>query len=240
MHWEPTKARRFSSLLLTPARVVVGIGAGLAIVTGFMPWADGMAPAFRGIEPVFFSGLGGAGDGVVMVLVAAAAAGLTLHHSPATSRIRLLRAAPAVLVLLEAFTWLNGHRAALEAIVAWERGGGTGQIAPGLWLAGLGILLQAAGTLWLLPEVIRWRRRHDDPSDLMQVGPREVAEVLAGIAGVFVGGAFGIALAISLTGPMLVGAIALGAVFGGLVGAYAGAWVARVAADRLAERKTGA
>jgi hypothetical protein len=237
MRWEPTRARRFSSLMLTPARVVVGTGAAIAVVAGFMPWAEGMAPAFRGVEPVFFSGLGGSGDGVVLVLVSAATGILTLHHTPATSRIRALRAAPAVLVLLAAFTWVNGYRAALEEIAAWERRGGTGQIALGLWLAAAGILLQAAGTLWLLPEVIRWRRRGDDPSDLMEVGPRQVAEVILGIVGVVVGGAIGVVIAVAITGPMLVGAIALGAVFGGLLGAYGGSWVARAAADLLAARR---
>ena len=237
MQWEPTKGRRFSSLLLTPARVVVGIGAGIAVIAGFMPWAEGTAPAFRGMEPVFFSGLGGSGDGVVLVIVSAITGLLTLHRTPATSRIRSLRAAPAVLVLLAAFTWINGYRASLAEIAAWERRGGTGQIALGLWLAALGILLQAAGTLWLLPEVIRWKRRHDDPSDLMEVGPRQVAEVLLGLAGVFVGGAIGILVAVAITGPMLVGAIALGATLGGLLGAYGGSWAARAAADWLAERR---
>lgn len=239
MHWEPTKAPRFSSMLLTPARVVVGIGSAMALVTGFMPWAEGIAPGFRGMEPVFFSGLGGSGDGIVLVIVAAGIGILTLHRTPATSRIRSIRAAPAVLVVLAIVTWLNGHRAALAEIAGWERRGGTGQVAPGLWIAALGIGLMAAGTLWLLPEVIRWRRHGDDPSDLMEVGPRQVAEVILGLAGVFVGAALGIVAAVAITGPTLVGAIALGAVFGGLLGAYGGSWVAHEAADRLAARRTG-
>jgi hypothetical protein len=237
MRWQPTRGSRFASWLLTPARVVVGVGAAMAVVAGLMPWAEGTAPGFRGMQPVFFSGLGGSGDGVVLVLVAAAAGLLTLHRTPATSRIRSLRAAPAVLVVLAAFTWLNGQRAATEEIEAWERRGGTGQIAPGLWLAGLGILLAAAGTLWLLPEVIRWRRRSDDPSDLMEVGPRHFAEAVLGVAGVVVGGAAGILVAVAITGPVLVGAIALGAVTGGLLGAYGGSWLARELADRLAARR---
>jgi len=237
MNWTPTKGKRFSSWVLTPARVVVGVGAAMSVITGFMPWAEGTAPGFRGFEPVFFSGLGGSGDGVVLILVSAGVGLLTLHHTPATSRIRSVRAAPAALVMLAVFTWINGYRASLEAIEAWELRGGSGQIAPGLSLAALGIALQAAGTLWLLPEVLRWRRRSDDPSDLMEVGPRQVAEVVLGIVGVFVGGAVGIVVAAAITGPLLVGAIALGAVSGGLLGAYAGSWVAREAADRLAARR---
>jgi hypothetical protein len=239
MNWQPTKGRRFASWVLTPARVTVGVGATMALVAGAMPWAEGSAPGLRGFEPVFFSGLGGSGDGVVLILVSAGVGLLTLHHTPATSRIRSVRLAPAVLVLLAVFTWINGYRASLDAIDSWETRGGSGQIAPGLYLAALGIALQAAGTLWLLPEVVRWRRRSDDPSDLMEVGPRQVAEVVLGIAGVLVGGAFGIAVAAAITGPMLVGAIALGAVFGGLLGAYAGSWVAREAADRIGTGRGG-
>ena len=43
----------------------------------------------------------------------------------------------------------------------------------------------------------------------------------------------GIEVGISLTGPTLIGTIALGAVFGGLAGAYAGAWLGRTLVDRL-------
>jgi hypothetical protein len=236
MRWEPVKARRFSSLLATPARVVVAAGAAIAMAAGLLPWAEGVAPARRGFEPVFFSGLGGAGDGVMLILVAFGAGALTLHRTPATSRIRTVRLMPAVFVILATTTWLNGHRGAVEAIGAWEVRGGSGQIAPGLWLAGLGILLMAAGTIWLLPEVVRWRRQDDDPAELVTVGPRQVAEVVAGIVGTFLGGVAGIAVALSLTGPTLVGTIALGAVFGGLAGAYAGSWLVRVAAERLAAR----
>ena len=237
MRWEPVKARRFSSLLLTPARVLVAVGAAISMVAGLLPWAEGMAPAHRGFEPVFFSGLGGAGDGVMLILVAFGAGALTLHRTPALSRVRTVRLMPAILLVLAATTWLNGHRGALEEIGAWEVRGGSGQLAPGLWLAGLGILMMACGTLWLLPEVVRWQRRSDDPADLVTVGPRLVAEVVAGVAGTFLGGVAGIALGLSLTGPTLVGTIALGAVFGGLVGAYVGSWLVRVAAERLAARK---
>jgi hypothetical protein len=232
MRWQPTRGRRFASLLLTPARVVVGIGAALAMVAGFMPWAEGSAPGHRAMEPVFFSGLGGAGDGFVLVLVSAGVLGLTLHRTPAMSRVRTVRLAPALFVLLAAASWVNGYRAALAEIEAWARRGGSGGPSAGLWLAALGIVLMAAGTLWLLPEAIRWQRRHDDPADLVEVGPRQVAEVVAGLLGVLLGGAAGVAAALALTGPTLVGTIAIGAVFGGLLGAYGGAWVVRALAGR--------
>ncbi len=75
--------------------------------------------------------------------------------------------------------------------------------------------------------MIRWRREADDPSDVVTVGLRDVAEVGGGIAGVLVGGWAGIVGAIALPGPTIVGSIALGAIFGGLLGAYAGSWAGR-------------
>jgi hypothetical protein len=233
MHWQPSRGRRFASFLFTPARTVVGIGSLMAVIAGFMPWAQGHAPGHSGFEDVFFSGLGGQGDGVVLILVSAGAGLLTVHRTPATSRVRSIRLLPTLFVVLAALTWINGLRGSLAEIAAWERRGGTGGIAPGLWLAGIGIVLMAAGTLVLLPEVLRWRRRPDDPVDLGRPGVRELAEIVGGGIGVLVGAALGIQLGISLTGPTLIGTIALGAVFGGLAGAYAGAWLGRTVVDRL-------
>jgi hypothetical protein len=233
MRWQPSRGGRFAWLLLTPARTVVGIGSLMAVIAGFMPWAAGRAPAHSGFEEVFFSGLAGQGDGVVLILVSAGAGLLTIHRTPATSRVRMIRLLPAIFVVLAALTWVNGLRASLLEIAAWERRGGTGAIAPGLWLAAAGIVLMAAGTVVLLPDVVRWRRRPDDPEDLGRPGLREVAELAGGGIGVFVGAALGIELAISLTGPTLVGTIALGAVFGGMAGAYGGAWLGRSLVDRL-------
>ncbi len=239
MRWEPTRGRRFDSLLLTPTRIVVGIGAAAAMLAGLMPWAEGTAPGYAGVERVFFSGLAGAGDGLMLILVSLGAGALTLRRSAATSRIRTVRLLPALLVLMAAATWLNGQRAALLEMGAWERRGGSGDIAPGLWLAGVGILLMAAGTIWLLPPVLRWRHRGEDPADLVTVTRRQVAAVVAGIAGTFLGGMAGVGLALQLTGPTVVGTIALGAIFGGVLGAYAGTWCAHVLADLAGSRRPG-
>jgi hypothetical protein len=240
MRWQPSGRRgRLSALVLTPARVVVGIGAGAAIVGGLMPWAEGTAPGHRGFEPVFFSGLGGAGDGLVIVILSAAIGFLTLHRLPALSRVRTVRLAPAVFVVLAAITWVNGYRATLLEIEAWERRGGQGAVAPGLWLVGIGIVAMAAGTLWLLPPVLRWRREADDPADLVRIRARDVAVVLAGIAGVVPGAAIGVAIGLELTGPMILGTLAFGALIGGMFGAYGGAWAMRWLLDRL-DRGRGA
>jgi hypothetical protein len=229
MDWQPTRARRFSWLELTPARAVVGIGALMTFIAGFMPWAEGHAPGHSGIEAIFFSGLAGQGDGVVLILVSLGAGLLTVHRTPATSRVRTIRLLPTVLVALAALTWINGLRASLLEIAAWGRRGGDGSIAPGLWLAGIGIVLMAAGTIVLLPGVLRWQRRPDDPVDLGKPGLRDLAELIGGGAGILIGGWLGILVGISLTGPTLIGTIALG----GLAGAYAGAWLARTLVDRL-------
>ena len=235
-------------LLLTPTRVVVGAGAAIALVAGLMPWAEGRSPGLGGYEPVFFSGTGGAGDGVVLLVVAAGVGFLTLHRTPATSRVRIVRALPGVLVLLAAASWVNGYRAAGAEVDAWVRRGGSGGLSIGLWLAALGIVLMAVGTVVLLPEVVHWKTAPDDPSDEMHVTLGAVARVVGGITGTFIGGAIGIGFTLGLTATPLIGLIALGAVFGGLAGAYGGAWLAgrrrtgcdrRAAEDRPAADRTG-
>lgn len=238
MRWQPTgRGGRLRSLLLTPSRIVVGLGSAIALVGGFMPWAEGLAPGHSGIERVFFSGLGGAGDGLVIAILAAAAGALTLHRTPATSRVRSVRLAPILLVVLAAVTWLNGHRAALDEIAAWERRGGHGDLAPGLWLVAGGVLLMAAGSLWLLPPVLRWQAASGDPADAVTVRVRDVLVVAAGIGGTLAGAAVGILGGLALTGPRLVGTLAFGAIFGGLFGAYGGAWLMRVALGAAEARR---
>ena len=59
-----------------------------------------------------------------------------------------------------------------------------------------------------------------------------VARVVGGIAGTFIGGAVGISLAVGMTAVPLMGLVALGAVFGGFAGAYAGIWIAGLLTDR--------
>jgi hypothetical protein len=237
MRWQPTRdRRRLGFLVLTPARVTVGIGALVTMLAGLMPWAEGTVPGRAGFEPIFFSGLGGAGDGVVLILLTGATAFLVLHQTPATSRVRLVHAIPYLLVLLAASSVANGYRAAQLEIVAWENRGGQGSLSFGLYLAALGVAVMGLGLAALLPGLIRWRRASDDPADLMTVSRRGVAELVGGLVGLFVGGALGIQLAVSLTSIPVIGLIALGAVFGALLGAYAGSWAVRSLVDALGRR----
>ena len=225
MRWQPTKARRFSSMLLEPARIVVGVGAAMAFIGGFMPWADGTVPGLSGMGPEFFSGLGGAGDGLVVILLSGIVGVLTLHRTPAQSRVRTVRLLPAIFVWLIAMSWISGYRAASDAIDSWAHRGGHGSIAPGLWLVGLGIVLMTAGTLYLLPPVLRWRSSSDDPGDLLKVTWGGVAVFVAALVGIVVGAAFGIELGLSIT-------------FGGLAGAYIGAWAMRRVIREVTARRS--
>ena len=181
MDWTPTRGRGpLDALALTPARVIVGVGALLAIVASVLPWAAGRAPGIGGFEDVFLLGTAGAGDGVVLLLLAAAVGVLTLHRTPAETRVRLLRALPAVLVVLAVFAWLNGWRAADDEVEAWVRRGGSGGVSIGVWLGAAGIALMAIGTIALMPGVIRWKTEADDPSDLMKVSAGGVAWAVGG------------------------------------------------------------
>jgi len=238
MRWEPTKERRrFASFVRSPARLTVGIGAFVTAVGSVMPWAEGTVPGLRGFEPGFFSGLGGAGDGIMLLLLAGGTAFLVLHQTPASSRVRLVHLLPYLVVLFSALTVINGYRAALLEIASWERRGGSGSLAPGLWLAVAGVVIMAVGLAALLPGVVRWTRASDDPADLMTVSRRGLAEVVVGGLGMLVGGALGIEVAVSLTPVPVIGLIALGAVFGGLLGGYAGSWLVGLGAEALARRR---
>ena len=110
-----------------------------------------------------------------------------------------MHAIPYVLLVLAVASLLTGYRAAILAIVAWENRGGKGSISLGFDLAAIGIVVMGVGLAALLPGLIRWRRASDDPADLMTVSKRGVAEAIAGLAGIFVGGALGIQLAVSMT-----------------------------------------
>ena len=241
MQWQPTTEKnRLGFLVLTPARIVVGVGALVTMVAGLMPWAEGTVPGRAGFEPITFSGLGGAGDGVMLILFAGGIAFLVLHRTPASSRVRLVHVIPYVLLVLATASLLTGYRAAMLAIVAWENRGGNGSMSLGFALAALGIVIMGVGLAALLPGLIRWRRASDDPADLMAVSKQGVAEAIAGLAGILIGGALGIQLAVSLTPVPVIGLIALGAVFGGLLGAYAGSWLLRSLVDEVTRRRSRA
>ncbi len=137
------------------------------------------------------------------------------------------------MVTLAVFTWLNGRRAAEAAIEEWVIRGGSGGPALGMWLAAAGVGAMVLGTLWLLPAVVRWQRHHDDPEDLLTFSWAGTAELIAGTVGLIVGGIVGINIGLALTGPMIVGTIFLGAVFGGLLGAYAAMWAVGAILRRL-------
>ncbi len=66
----------------------------------------------------------------------------------------------------------------------------------------------------------------------MQITVAGVARVVGGIGGTLIGGAVGISLAVGMTAVPLMGLVALGAVFGGFAGAYAGIWIAGLLTDR--------
>jgi hypothetical protein len=234
MRWEPTRRRRpLASLVLTPARIVVGLGAVVGTAGSILPWAEGAAPGIGGMGPVRFTGWTGAGDGITLLILIGTAGILTVHEAPATSRVRTVRLLPVLLIALAAATLVNGYRAAQLAVAGWERAGGAGQLAPGLWLAAAGVGLMAMGTLPLLPELVRWRPAEGDPADLVSVGVGDVAATVTGILGAVVGGAAGVAFTVSLTDIPVMGLIELGAVFGGVLGAYGGSRLGRLAIDVL-------
>lgn len=81
--------------------------------------------------------------------------------------------------------------------------------------------------------MLRWQAATDDPGDLVSIHRGDLIEAAGGLAGTLLGAIAGVAGALALTGPTIIGMIALGATFGGLLGAYAGARLARGAFERV-------
>ena len=189
MRWQPTTEKhRLGFLVLTPARVVVGIGALVTMLAGLMPWAEGTVPGRAGFEPSLLRPRrrGRRRDAHPVRGWDRVPSSCTARPRPracAGARDPVCPARPAAATSL-----LTGYRAATLAIVAWENRGGQGSIALGLYLAGSGIVIMGVGLAALLPGLIRWRRASDDPADVMAVSRRGVAESIVGLASILLGG----------------------------------------------------
>lgn len=200
-----------------------------------LPWASGIVPSRTGRGPIDFLGSEGAADGLLLGLLAAGIAALTLHPAPAGSRIRTVRVLPLVLLVLAVASLENGRRGALAAVAAWTVRGGEGGLGIGFWLAAAGTALLAAGLARLVPAAVAPLGTPGDPADAVVVRPAEVAAALAGVAGAVLGCAAGIAAGLRLAGA-LPGLLAFLAILGGFLGAWAAARGTLVLAARLGRR----
>jgi hypothetical protein len=127
-------------------RTAAVIGALVAVVGAFLPWASGSLPK---AGPREVSGFAAPGDSIFMIWTALCSAGILSIRGLAESRSLLPRVLPVVITAAMVVVWFQDYVAARREVETWLAFGGSGSIAPGLWLIAVGILLMALGTIWL-------------------------------------------------------------------------------------------
>ena len=219
---ELTKVRSGKSILRSPLRLGLAIGAGITAVGALLPWAEGMV----GLLPKRHGGFEGAYDGLTMATLAVILFVIARIPGFFTAVDGGRRWAPMLIALACLALWILGRQSSEMAIRAWEDDDGNGAITFGYWVTGLGVAV-----IVILGSYATLRHREgqtSDPTALLRLPRRgdvvPLAMTVGGLAGM-VGGA---ALALSIFPPTTVSAPLLFLVGIGLVvGIYAGRAIGR-------------
>lgn len=229
LRWTADLTRRSdprSAIVRDPLRLTSAVGAILLIVGSALPWATGLV----GRLAVSHSALDGAADGAILMVLGIVQLVLTRDRSMATATTTAVRYAPLGLGLVCLGIWGLGVQAALIDIGHWIDDDGSGALAIGAWIAGLGgaVLVAVAGTATsLLPrpnaETVRLGRPGREAIE-------PVAAAIGAVAGIVVGmlGVINIVPNPAFAGFGLMVAAAVGGLVGGFGGSYLGRLLARV------------
>jgi hypothetical protein len=157
------------SLLREPARALVAVGSIIAIVSSPLPWA-----ARTQIEgDVSKTGWQGLADGFLIAVVAVVLCVITFNRSAVGSKMRIIRRLPAILGVTAGLLWLSGVRTMDGAIATWRLQGYDGAYQPWLFVCLVGVVLLAAGGIWLgtrrEPKRLRTPKPPDGPVELVKV-----------------------------------------------------------------------
>jgi hypothetical protein len=207
-----------------PTRLGVAIAALVVVLGCIPPWATGYAPPSG---PVAFSGFEGAGDALILIVLALIAAGVTLNRAAANSTVRAVQLVPLVVSIVGGLIWVIARTESRAAVDEWIRRGGTGQEEITIWIVGAGQLVVLA-----LSTVLAVRRWAETPA--VPVGRQRTEERLTWMSvvqaiGVVIGGVAGFAAGIGLveryvtSKPSLL-FLVVAVVCAGL-GAYLGSWL---------------
>jgi hypothetical protein len=133
------------SLLREPARALVAVGSIIAIASSPLPWA-----ARTQIEgDVSKTGWQGLADGFLIAVVAIVLCVITFNRSAVASKMRIIHRLPAILGVTAGLLWLSGVRTMDGAIATWRLQGYDGVYTPWLLVCLVGVVLLAAGGIWL-------------------------------------------------------------------------------------------
>jgi hypothetical protein len=228
LRWDPdlTKAERNPSILHDPLRA--GLAAsGLAIVIGcFQPWAEGMV----GFVPQTFGGFDGAGDGAILLSLAIILLFIARDRGFIVARDGGRRYLPMIVGLVALADWAIGKQQADVLVAGWLRTGGTGSLAPGFYLAGVGAL--GAAVLGSVTSLRKGEGRTEGLRSLLRVPRRSDIPTLVTSIGLVGGFLLGAGLALSIVPAAVVEAplvflAGFGAVAGAYLGRLIGTWLGR-------------
>lgn len=133
------------SLLRQPARALVAVGSIIAIVSSLLPWAA----RTRIAGDVTRNGWQGLADGFLISVVAIVLCVLTFNRSAVGSGIQIIRRLPAILAVTASLLWVSGVQTMGSAISIWRQQGYDGEYRPWLFVCLVGVLMLAAGGLWI-------------------------------------------------------------------------------------------
>jgi hypothetical protein len=226
LRWDPelTKVDRDPSILRDPIRA--GLAAsGIAILVGCLqPWAEGMV----GFQPQTFGGFEGAGDGAILLFLAAILLVIVRDRGFVEAPDGARRYLPMIIGFMCLFDWITARGQADILVAGWLRTGGTGSLAPGFYLAGLGAL--GAAVLGSIASLRNGKGRSGGPRSLLRRPTRSDIPTLATAVGLVVGLGLGAGLALEIVPAAVVNAPLL---FLGSFGAVLGGYVGRSVGDRL-------
>ena len=133
------------SLIREPPRALIAIGAIIAIASSPLPWAA--RTHIAGNESR--TGWQGTADGFLIAVFAILLAVFAFNRSAVGSKMRIIRRLPAILGVTLVILWLSGLRAMDGAIATWRQQGYDGAYQPMLFVCLVGVLMLAAGGIWL-------------------------------------------------------------------------------------------
>lgn len=225
---ELTRIRSGRSILRSPLRLALAIGAGIMAVGAMLPWAEGLI----GFLPMRFGGLDGAADGLILATLALVLLLIARSQDFLDAPDGARRWAPMLIGLACVALWLLGRQSALQAIAGWENDDGHGSIVIGYWIAGLGV---ATVTIIGSFATLRYHEgQTTDPTALLRLPRLSDAAPLGTTIGGLGGSIGGGVLALATFPPSAVSAplvffAGIGLVAGGYVGRAVGKRIARLA-----------
>jgi len=219
------KVRSEPSLLRDPARVLVVLGAIVAIVASPLPWLVKVGSP----PPRTMTGWSGLFDGFLIAVVAGALVWLVLNRDVARSRMWLMRWLPPILGATAILLGISALRNMENQIEIWSIEGATGDYQPWLYVCLGGVAIIAVGTLLLAVRLLREPAAIGTSARTIAIPRSTIAWVVFGTVGGVIGVAAAATLIIGLDfDPVAVSLpLLLGTILGGIVGAYLGARLAR-------------